>query len=82
MDFNMQKLTFRHAEHRNQNVIFCLFLYDLILLKDFRSAFPSAKWSRTNKAWFVPDNSLYRNQLGIQLPDQGARYIDRMFSTN
>lgn len=82
MDFNPQRLTFKHAEHRNQQVIFCIFPYDPQLLKDFRSTFPSVKWSRTNKAWFVPDNTLYRNRLGIPLPEKGARYIDRMFSVN
>lgn len=82
MDLDSQKLTFKHAQHRNQQVIFCLFPYNPILLKDFRNAFPSAKWSRTNKAWFVPDNTLYRNRLGIPLPEQGARYIDRMYSAN
>lgn len=82
MTFNLQKLTFKHTEHRNQRVIFCFFPYDPQLLKDFRSAFPSAKWSRTNKAWFVPDNTLYRNRLGIELPEQGVRYLDRMLSVN
>ncbi|MDH4472734.1 MAG: tyrosine-type recombinase/integrase [Fluviicola sp.] len=82
MDFDAQKLTFKHAQHRNQQVIFCLFPYDPKLLKDFRNAFPSAKWSRTNKAWFVPDNTLYRKRLGIQLPEQGIKYMDRMYSVN
>lgn len=82
MTFETNKLTFKHAEHRNQKVIFCSFPYDSLDLKNFRSEFPSAKWSRTNQAWFVPDNTLYRNRLGILLPEKGIKYIDRMFIAN
>lgn len=82
MVFPTNKLTFKHAEHRNQKVIFCYFPYDPDLLKQFRASFPSSKWSRTNKAWFLPDNTLYRNRLGIELPEQGNKYIAQMYGVN
>lgn len=79
---NQSKLTFEFKEHRNQKVIFCKFPYDPIQLQMFRNEYPSAKWSRTYRGWYVPDNTLYRNRLGIELPEQGSRYLAKMHATN
>jgi site-specific recombinase XerD len=61
MDFS--KYTFKPTVHRNKNVILVIFPYDQQLLLQFRERFTSAKWSKTNKAWYLPDIPAVRTVL-------------------
>lgn len=72
---------FRHAQHHGNDVIFCIFPYDHQLLSAFRKAFPSAKWSKTNKAWYVPDSNLYRKRFGLPELPIGASF-ERLIHPN
>jgi integrase/recombinase XerD len=82
MRLKNNQITFKHQVHRNQNVIFCYFPYSPETLKEFKSEFPSATWSRENTAWFLPDTTLYRNRLNIPLKEFGIDYLEKMFSEN
>lgn len=63
MDFS--KYSYEPTVHRNKKVILVTFQYDKELIKVFRNRFPSAKWSNTNKAWYLPDLPSVRNALGL-----------------
>jgi integrase/recombinase XerD len=80
--FNSSLLTFKHFHYKNQNVIFCYFPYNPANLKLFKNEFPSATWSRTHTAWFVPDTTLFRNRLNIELVEVGENFIVQMYSEN
>lgn len=76
------RLNFTYGIHRNQKVIFCQFPYEPSFLKKFKVAFPSAKWSRTNTAWYLPDTTLYRNRLGLELPEIGDNWLPKLYEHN
>jgi integrase/recombinase XerD len=81
-NFNKNKINFEKTEHRNQKVILCKFPYDPNLLQQFVNQFPTAKWSRTLKSWYLPDNTLFRNRLNIPNPEIGDQYLHKFFSIN
>lgn len=80
--FNTNKVTCKTTIHRNTNVILCFFAYDPDYLKEFKKNFPSAKWSQSNKAWYLPNTTLYRNRLGMQNPEVGDTHLDKIHSVN
>lgn len=56
-------------EHRNSKIILCKFPYNISVLNAFKKQFPSAKWSRTKQAWYLPDSTLYRKRLNMPQKD-------------
>jgi len=56
-------------EHRNSKVILCKFPYNISMLDAFKKQFPSAKWSKSKEAWYLPDNALYRKRLNVPQKD-------------
>jgi integrase/recombinase XerD len=75
-------LTYTLSEHRNEKVIFCHFEYNPIHLKAFKKAFPSAKWSQSQKAWYVTDTNLYRKRLEIEHREIGYKYESKIHTIN
>lgn len=69
----MSQFFYEFVKHRNQEVILCKFQYNIDMLNRFKKAFPSAKWSRTFKAWYVVDSTLYRKRLNIPLKEIGSK---------
>ena len=65
MSFNPQNYQFSTGEHRNKNVIFVYFQYNTLWLKELREKFPTAKWSASNKRWYLTDNNAVRNEIGM-----------------
>ncbi len=63
--FNIENYVYEIGEHRNQNVIWILFPYDQNLLKNLKEN-TKARWSNSNKKWYVPDNSFYRQLFGLE----------------
>ncbi|WP_236262885.1 tyrosine-type recombinase/integrase [Aggregatimonas sangjinii] len=61
-----EKYSFVFDQHRNKNVILVRFDYDKEVLQSFRARFPSAKWSRTKKCWYLPDLPALRKLLGLR----------------
>lgn len=74
--------SFKELVHRNRKVLLCHFPYDPGLLKKFRIEFPTAKWSRTHSAWYVPNTQLYRNRLGLPLPEIGDNWLPKLYEHN
>ncbi|MFD2588967.1 tyrosine-type recombinase/integrase [Croceitalea marina] len=60
---NFSKYRFTPDTHRSQKVILISFKRDDDLIKALRKRFPSAKWSRTKKSWYLPDLPVVREQL-------------------
>lgn len=81
-NLDLQKITFKKETHRNQKVILCFFDYDPNFVILFRKKFPNAKWSRSLSSWYVPDNTSYRNQLGLQNPEIGDSFLPKMYWHN
>lgn len=65
MSFDKSKYVFKLGEHRGKAVIWVQFPYDLQLKDTLRKSFPHAKWSNTNKSWYVADNDQVRQQLDL-----------------
>lgn len=59
-----KKVSYTLGEHRNQKVIFIRFDYDIALAQWVKSL-TGAKWSRTQKAWYVLDTTQYRAKFGL-----------------
>ncbi len=82
MNINYNSLTFSFQNHINKEVIFCHFPYNPKLLKEFKSEFPSARWSRTHTAWYLSDTALFRKRLKIPLKELQHAHFDQLFSEN
>src|SRR5690554_546625 len=78
----LQYISFKETNHRNQKVILCLFPYNPQLLKEFKANFPSAKWSRTHTAWYLPDSLLYRKRLNLPIPEIGDSWLNKFYAHN
>src|SRR6218665_2908444 len=81
-DVRLQKMEYVVVTHRNQEVILCKFPYDPNLLSLFRKEFPSAKWSRTFTSWYLPNSTLYRKRLRLELPEIGDQIIPKLYNYN
>jgi site-specific recombinase XerD len=66
MSFNLQNYQFTTGEHRNKNVIFVHFPYNSQWKDELNAKFPTAKWSDSNKSWYLPDVNAIRNEIGMQ----------------
>lgn len=64
MDFECY--TFSTAQHKGKNVIWIKFPYNKDLIAKLRARFPSATYSATNKAWYLPDLPSVREQVGLE----------------
>lgn len=82
LNIDLTNLKFKPIVHRNQKVILCLFPYNPDFVRLFRSQFPSAHWSRTHKAWYLPNNTLFRNRLGLENPEEGDQNLPKMYAIN
>ena len=69
---NLLFYQFSFGSHRDKNVIWIRFEKDLQRIKDLRAAFPSAKWSNTQKAWYLPDLPGVRKVLQLKEKEIGA----------
>ena len=62
---NLSKYQYHFQQHRGKNVIVVKFTYDKKLQEELRRRFPSAKWSKTMKAWYLPDLPAVRKALDL-----------------
>lgn len=64
-DLPWEQLQVEPGIHHDQAVLIIRFPYHTALIAAIRKL-PGATWSRTLKAWYVPDNAAYRQQFGLQ----------------
>lgn len=63
---DLSKYTFEFGEHRGKKVILIHFAYQAALKNALKQRFPSAKWSQTRKAWYLPDLPVIRKFLNLK----------------
>ena len=63
---NFKNYNFKFDKHRQRSVILIQFSYNKNLKDDLRRRFPSAKWSATKKAWYLPDLPKVREALQLK----------------
>lgn len=78
----LNSCSFVETIHRNNKVILCYFPYNPPLIKEFRKAFPSAKWSSSLQAWYLPNTTLYRKRLNLSLPEIGDSLLPLLYEHN
>lgn len=66
-EFNIQLYNFEPGEHRGKKVIWIRFPYTLEAKNHLREHV-SAKWSNTQRSWYVPDVPVYRKLFGLKNP--------------
>lgn len=83
MSFNVQNYKFSVGEYEGQNVIFVHFPYNLQLKNDLRVKFPIARWSVSQKIWYLPDTTTIRKELGmIHKTEPGKAVISHICPVN
>ena len=79
---DISKYQFSTGVHHHKKVIFISFPYSKMLIDDLRTAFPSAKWSNTNKLWYLVDLPAIRKLLKIPQEEYGRRVINKIHPRN
>ncbi len=72
---NLAHYIFLPDQHRGKKVILVQFPFNKTLQDNLRKRFPSAKWSKTRKSWYLPDLPVVRQQLGMKLPDFNEKKV-------
>jgi len=80
MDFNKYKFSF--GSHRSKETIFIQFEYQQELKNKLRKRFPSAKWSQTRKAWYLPDLPAIRKILKLSEKKQTTKLVKNVSNNN
>ncbi len=62
---NVSLYNFSFGNHKNKNVIWIKFPHNQKLKNELRKKFPSAKWSKTQRKWHLPDLPAVRKQLNL-----------------
>ncbi len=75
-------ISIKEDNHRNQDVLLCIFPYNPQIISAFKKQFPAAQWSRTKNAWYLPDNTLNRNRLNYPLKQIGHKAEAQLYPIN
>jgi len=65
MSFDLSKYKIELGTHQQQNVIWISFPNDRKLINDLKAAYSPARWSATQRSWYLPDVKNYRLALGL-----------------
>ena len=77
----IQKITrYELATHHGNDVILLLFEYDAVMIRQAKDL--GARWSKTKKAWYVPDTNLLRKQFGVALTDTSKEPLSKVHPVN
>ena len=66
MGFELKKYKFEIGQHHDKNVIWVRFPNDVRLRNELKQSFPSARFSWSNKCWYLNDVKTIREMLGLQ----------------
>ncbi len=69
------------GEHREKSVIFIKFAFNKEIIAETRQLV-GARWSSSNKCWYVPDVIQYRNRFGLPLKSIGKIAFTKIDSVN
>ena len=79
---DISKYNFEFTTHNTKNVILVVFPFKQILVSELRTRFPSAKWSRTKRAWYLPDLPAVRKALYIKEVSFLTKYLSQIAPKN
>lgn len=68
--------------HKNRAVIWCSFEFNPIVLDNFKKQFPTAKWSQSQKTWYVSDVPTHRQKLGLLPKEIGEKALQKIQPIN
>lgn len=77
----MQTFSYTFGTHRGQKVIFIHFDYQYDLQKQVK-AINGAKWSNTNRCWYVPDLDIFRKKFGLEEKIIGKNTLTKIHPIN
>jgi site-specific recombinase XerD len=66
MGYNILNYKFSPGEHKEKNVIWVQFPNDLALRNELKQYFPAAKFSRSQKCWYLTDVAAIREQVYLK----------------
>jgi len=73
MNFKIENYSFTIGQYKEKNVIWIQFPYDQNLINALKEN-THAKWSNSNKKWYVPDNTFYREFFQLE-PKFLSRFV-------
>lgn len=73
---------FKLGTHRNKKVILIYFEYTIELKEALRKRFPSARYSKTKRCWYLLDLPSIRKLLNISQANLVEKYIDKIDPIN
>ena len=71
---------FRDGRHRDAAVIWMDFKYDRAKIDLVKSL--KGRWSRSEKCWYVPDNTHFRTLFGMKIPPVGKGVLSKLSPVN
>lgn len=74
-------ITYDLTTHKGQSVIFVRSAYNSEFNRWVRQL-TGVRWSRSEKAWYVPDSPHYRNKFGLALPLAGKDVLAQIAPVN
>ncbi len=79
---NLENYTLQPGTHKNSKVIFIRFENMARLKNELRQRFPMARWSRTNRAWYLKDIPVVRRELGLEPRSKTMEKLHRIHPVN
>ncbi|MCZ2355984.1 MAG: site-specific integrase [Bacteroidia bacterium] len=80
-DFDLSRISTSTGKHRDQNVIWLKFEKNYNLITQIKQNLP-ARWSQSQKCWYVLDNRTNRFKLGLENNVVGSEVIDNISDVN
>ena len=75
MSFDPQNYKFSIGEYDNKNVIFVYFAYNEQIKNELRAKFPTAKWSVSQRLWYLPDVGAIRKEVGLSEKTESGKAV-------
>ncbi len=81
MDFTDKRYSFEIGEHQGKKVIWIRFEKDSQLIAYLRSQV-KARWSASQKAWYLTDNRHHRHLFGMEIAIVGKEVLNKIHIVN
>jgi len=82
MQLDQKKYQVSAGIHNDTEVIWVKFPKDDALIRQFRAAFPNARWSASQKCWYLPDHPVFRKKLALPAKESGKVVLAKIHPVN
>lgn len=79
---NIKNYQYTEGRHKGKDVIWIRFHFNEELKQDLKARFPSAKWSKTERCWYLPDLCSIRTILDIPVKDRLQKLLNTLKKAN